>query len=104
MIRAQDIHASHIQAYRLGGAGIGPGQQAGGGGITIEVHRLIDLRKSSISSSVAQESGDAGDITIDPDFLILDDAWGLEFEVIMAAGTPEARLRAVAAHLRDMRG
>ena len=36
--------------------------------------------------------------------LILDDAWGLEFEVIMAAGTPEARLRAVAAHLRDMRG
>jgi hypothetical protein len=33
--------------------------------------------------------------------LILDDAWGLEYEVIMVAGTPEARLRDVVAHLRD---
>jgi hypothetical protein len=33
--------------------------------------------------------------------LILDDAWGLEIEVIMVAGTPEARLRDVTAHLRD---
>jgi hypothetical protein len=33
--------------------------------------------------------------------LILDDAWGLEFEVVIAAGAPEARLRAVVAHLPD---
>jgi hypothetical protein len=33
--------------------------------------------------------------------LILDDACGLEIEVIMVAGTPDARLRDVTAHLRD---
>jgi len=48
--------------------------EAGGGQITIEVDRLIDLRKSLISSSVAREAGNAGDITIDPDFLVLDDS------------------------------
>ena len=33
--------------------------------------------------------------------LVLDDAWGLEFDVIMVAGTLEARVRGVTAHLRD---
>jgi hypothetical protein len=32
--------------------------------------------------------------------LIVDDAYGLEMEVIMVAGTPEARFRDVMAHLR----
>ena len=33
--------------------------------------------------------------------LIVDDAYGLEIDVITVAGTPGARLREVAAHLRD---
>jgi len=33
--------------------------------------------------------------------LIVDDAYGLEIDVITAAGTPGARLRRVAAHLRE---
>ena len=49
-------------------------EQAGGGQIIIEVGRLIDLQKSSIVSSVGQAEGDAGDISIDPDFLVLDDS------------------------------
>ena len=40
----------------------------------IRVGRLIDLQKSLIESSVAQDAGNAGDISIDPDFLILDDS------------------------------
>jgi hypothetical protein len=49
-------------------------QQAGGGRITIQVSELIDLQDSRIESSVAQEAGNAGDISIDPDFLVLDDS------------------------------
>jgi filamentous hemagglutinin family protein len=49
-------------------------QQSGGGRITIQVRELIDLQKSSIESSVAQEAGNAGDISIDPHFLVLDDS------------------------------
>jgi hypothetical protein len=33
--------------------------------------------------------------------LILDDAWGLEFDVFMVTGALESRVRGVAAHLRD---
>ena len=49
-------------------------EQAGGGQITLQVNRLIDLQKSSIVSSVGQATGNAGDISIDPDFLVLDDS------------------------------
>ena len=40
----------------------------------IQAGRLIDLQDSRVESSVAREAGNAGDITIDPDFLILDDS------------------------------
>jgi filamentous hemagglutinin family protein len=49
-------------------------QQSGGGRITIQVRELIDLQKSSIASSVAQDTGNAGNISIDPHFLVLDDS------------------------------
>ena len=42
--------------------------------MTIQAGRLIDLQDSRVESSVAREAGNAGDITIDPDFLILDDS------------------------------
>jgi len=50
-------------------------EQSGGGQITLRVGRLIDLRDSSIESSVARLAGNAGDIMIDPDFLVLDNSF-----------------------------
>ncbi len=49
-------------------------QRSAGGQVVIQAGRLIDLQDSSVESSVAREAGDAGDITIDPDFLIIDDS------------------------------
>ncbi len=44
---------------------------ADGGGITIQVIELIDLHDSSVTTTVAGGRGNAGDISIDPRFLIL---------------------------------
>jgi filamentous hemagglutinin family protein len=45
---------------------------SGGGAIVIRAPQVIDLQDSEISTSVALLAGNAGDITIDPRFLILD--------------------------------
>ena len=69
--------------------------QAGGGRITIQVGKLIDLQKSLIASSVFQDTGNAGDIRIDPDFLVLDDSQILAQAVAGSGGD----IRIVADHL-----
>ncbi|MCE3246695.1 MAG: hypothetical protein K0R41_520, partial [Geminicoccaceae bacterium] len=45
---------------------------SGGGAIVIQAPQVIDLKDSEISTSVALLDASAGDITIDPHFLILD--------------------------------
>ncbi len=45
--------------------------QAGGGGIELQVGTLIDLLDSEITTEVQGLTGDAGDIVIDPIFLVL---------------------------------
>jgi large exoprotein involved in heme utilization and adhesion len=45
---------------------------ASGGDITIEADLLVDLLRSSITTSVSGGTGSGGNITIDPQFLILD--------------------------------
>jgi hypothetical protein len=48
-------------------------QSSGGGRITIRAGELIDLRRSEVSTTVLSDaSATAGDITIDPRFLVLD--------------------------------
>ena len=45
---------------------------SGGGAIVLRAPQLIDLADSEISTSVALLAGNAGDIAIDPRFLVLD--------------------------------
>lgn len=45
--------------------------QAGGGGIELRVGHLIDLQDSQVTTEVQGLTGDAGDIDIDPRFLVL---------------------------------
>ena len=46
-------------------------KQADGGNIEISANNIIDLEGSQITSSVGQGFGKGGNITIDPDFVIL---------------------------------
>jgi filamentous hemagglutinin family protein len=70
-------------------------RDAGGGQITLQVGDLIDLQNSSIASSVAEAAGNAGDITIDSSFLVLDDSQILARAVAGRGGD----IRIVADHL-----
>ncbi len=66
-----------IQAARLfrlrGGSSVNvTTQQANAGSIDLQVGNLIHLIDSSISTSVANGTGNGGNITIDPNFVVLD--------------------------------
>jgi filamentous hemagglutinin family protein len=49
----------------------GTTEEADGGDILIEAKKYVDLKRSSISTSVAGGEGSGGNIFIDPDFVIL---------------------------------
>lgn len=57
-----------------GGAVSTESDQAGGGGITFRVGRLFRVADGSVTTSVRGGGGDAGNIDIDPQFVVLDNA------------------------------
>jgi large exoprotein involved in heme utilization and adhesion len=72
---AGDIMITAADTLRLDQGAISTqAKEADGGRVTIRVGNLIDLQDSAITTSVAGLTGNGGNITIDPSFLILDNS------------------------------